>query len=115
MLKASVPTISSPFGDVRYDMASPFKPRGTFSFRAINLWLTILWAAMLPLSIVTGWWRIVAFVSVISIYANFASHLAAWRADVPIEPDARTKALLDELEKFLAHREETDITPEDVG
>ena len=81
----------------------------------LNLLLTVGWAIMLPVSIVTGLWQSVAFISVVSIYANFVSHLAAWRADVPIEPDPTTQRLFNELEKFLAHREETDIKPEDVG
>ena len=56
----------------------------TPSFRAINLFLTVAWGVMLPIAIVTGLWKSVAFISVVSIYANFVSHLAAWRADVPI-------------------------------
>lgn len=54
-------------------------------WRKINLALTCAWLAMIPLSIVTGWIYSVAFVSAISLYANVASHLAAWRADVPDE------------------------------
>ena len=34
-------------------------------------------------ALVTGWVYSVAFITVVSIYANIASHLAAWRADVP--------------------------------
>ena len=57
----------------------------------------------------------VPWVVFMSAYAIIASHLAGWRADVPIEPDQRTKLLLDQLEKFLAHEETTDIEPGDVG
>lgn len=34
---------------------------------------------MMPLAIITGWIYLVAFISVISIYANFASHFSAWQ------------------------------------
>ena len=51
--------------------------------RRANLVLAIAWAAMIPVSIVTGWIYSIAFIAAASIYANFISHLAAWRADVP--------------------------------
>jgi hypothetical protein len=54
------------------------------SWRKVNLALTVAWLLMIPLSVATGWIYSVAFVSAISLYANVASHLAAWRADVPI-------------------------------
>jgi hypothetical protein len=55
------------------------------SWRRVNLTLAILWALMVPVSLVTGWVYSVAFVSLASIYANAATHLAGWRADVPVE------------------------------
>lgn len=48
-----------------------------------QLLLTIAWVIMMPLAIATGWIYLVAFVSVVSIYANAASHWSAhlaWRA-----------------------------------
>lgn len=53
------------------------------NWRQANLLLTVVWTAMIPVAITTGWIYSVAFISVASIYANLASHLAAWRADVP--------------------------------
>lgn len=53
------------------------------TWRKANLILTVLWVGVMPLALVTGWIYSVAFVSTVSIYANAASHLAAWRADVP--------------------------------
>jgi hypothetical protein len=53
--------------------------------RRANALLTVFWLAMCPLALATGWIYSVAFVSLVSIYANAASHLAAWRADVPVE------------------------------
>lgn len=57
--------------------------RSPQAWRWINLALAITWAAMLPLSIATGWIYSVAFISAVSIYANFVSHIAGWRADEP--------------------------------
>jgi len=51
--------------------------------RRVNLLLAIAWAAMIPISVMTGWIYSIAFIAAASIYANFISHLAAWRADVP--------------------------------
>jgi hypothetical protein len=57
------------------------------SWRLTNLILTVVWLGMIPVAIATGWIYSIAFISAASIYANVASHLAAWRADVPIEDD----------------------------
>lgn len=35
---------------------------------------------MFPLSILMGWMSIVAFVSILSLYANWATHLSGWAA-----------------------------------
>lgn len=51
------------------------------SWRRANLVLSLVWAGMVPVAWVTGWLYSLAFISACSIYANAASHLAAWRAD----------------------------------
>jgi hypothetical protein len=51
------------------------------SWRRFNMWLSFLWLAAVPVAMLTGWIYSVAFISLVSIYANWASHLAAWRAD----------------------------------
>lgn len=53
------------------------------TWRRANLALAFFWAAMVPVSIATGWIYSLAFISAASIYANFATHVAGWRADVP--------------------------------
>jgi hypothetical protein len=58
-------------------------PRQWLWVRRLNLVLAILWAVMIPISVMTGWIFSIAFIAAASIYANFVSHLAAWRADVP--------------------------------
>lgn len=55
------------------------------TWRRVNFWLAVAWAVMVPVAVVTGWLYSIAFISAASIYANFASHIAAWRADVPEE------------------------------
>lgn len=57
------------------------------SWRLVNLILSVIWTAMIPISILTGWLYSLAFISAVSIYANIASHIAAWRADVPTPED----------------------------
>jgi len=52
-------------------------------WRLVNFWLMIAWLVVIPIAIWTGWIYSIAFISAASIYANVASHLAAWRADVP--------------------------------
>jgi hypothetical protein len=51
--------------------------------RKLNFLLAVGWAVMIPVAIMTGWLYSIAFISTVSIYANFISHVAAWRADVP--------------------------------
>lgn len=58
-----------------------------WNWPVINLALTFIWIAVVPLALMTGWIYSIAFISAASIYANAASHLAAWRADVPTEGD----------------------------
>ena len=58
------------------------------SWRQTNFVLMIAWLVMIPVSIFTGWIYSLAFISAASIYANVASHLAAWRADVPTDENA---------------------------
>jgi hypothetical protein len=55
-----------------------------------DLSMVFLWIFMIPLSIFTGWIYSVAFVAAISLYANVASHWAAYRA-------ARTEKRQEEL------------------
>lgn len=49
-------------------------------FRRLNGWLVLFWAAMIPISLVTGLVSLIWFVSILSLYANFATHLGAWAA-----------------------------------
>jgi hypothetical protein len=53
------------------------------SWRRLNLLLAIAWGALIPIAVAAGWIYSIAFISAASIYANVASHVAAWRADVP--------------------------------
>jgi hypothetical protein len=48
--------------------------------RRVNGWLTILWIAMIPVSIVMGWLTSIAYVSALSLWALVSGHWAAWQA-----------------------------------
>jgi hypothetical protein len=50
--------------------------------------LSIGWALMVPVAILTRLIYSVAFISFVSIYANFVSHWAARQADMP-NPEER--------------------------
>lgn len=52
-----------------------------FSWKRLDIALTAFWALMVPIAVATGWIYSLAFISAVSIYANAAAHLAAWRAD----------------------------------
>ena len=55
------------------------------SWKNVSFVLMLVWLVMIPVAVITGWLYSIAFISAASIYANVASHLAAWRADVPVE------------------------------
>jgi uncharacterized membrane protein len=48
--------------------------------RRVNGWLTVVWIAMIPVSIVMGWLTSVAYVSALSLWALVSGHWAAWQA-----------------------------------
>lgn len=58
----------------------------------------VFWIVVTVLAVLFGWIFAVAFVSVCSLYANVASDVAAWRADVNPQ--------LDRIEKRLSLIEE---------
>jgi Mg2+/Co2+ transporter CorB len=67
--------------------------------RLVNLSLAVLWAIMVPVAWMLHWFSSVPFISAASIYANFASHVAAWRSDVNPNQEQldRIEAKLDKL------------------
>jgi hypothetical protein len=65
--------------------------------RKFSLARAVFWLILLVPSFFLGWVYSVAFVSVCSLYANFASDFAAWRADENKEILGR----LDRIEKML--------------
>lgn len=50
------------------------------AMRRFHLVLTVIWAVMMPVSLWKGWVFSIAFISVISIYANFVGHFSSWQA-----------------------------------
>jgi hypothetical protein len=50
------------------------------ALKHLHGWLTIVWIAIVPISLATGWIKAIIFVSACSIYANAVGHFAAWQA-----------------------------------
>jgi uncharacterized membrane protein len=48
--------------------------------RRVNGWLTVLWVAMIPVSLATGWVSSVVYVSALSLWALVSGHWSAWQA-----------------------------------
>jgi hypothetical protein len=48
--------------------------------RRVNGWLTIFWILMIPISIVTHWISMVAYVAALSLWALVSGHWSAWQA-----------------------------------
>ena len=48
--------------------------------RRVNGWLTIVWVAMIPVSLATGWVKSVVYVSALSLWALVSGHWSAWQA-----------------------------------
>lgn len=62
--------------------------------RRVNGWLTILWIAMIPVSIMTGWIDSVRYVAALSLWALVSGHWSAWQAarvEVKQEEDQQVK------------------------
>lgn len=59
----------------------------------LHLGLTVLWALMIPVALITGWIESIVFISAISIYANFAGHFSSWQA-------ARAEQVMDESDSI---------------
>ncbi|MCW3069073.1 MAG: hypothetical protein JWL67_1698 [Solirubrobacterales bacterium] len=69
-------------------------------------WLTMLWLAMIPVSLVTGWVKSVTFVSALSLWALVASHGAWWAAASVECRQARENVAGDVVKKLV---EKTDL------
>lgn len=49
------------------------------NLRRVHGTMTLLWLAMVPITLIMGWIESVAFIAAASIYANAAAHAAAWQ------------------------------------
>lgn len=50
------------------------------TLRRVHGWLTVVWIAMIPISIAAGWLTSVAYVSALSLWALVSGHWSAWQA-----------------------------------
>jgi hypothetical protein len=83
--------------------------------RRVNGWLTLVWIAMIPISLATGWVTSVTYVSALSLWALVSGHWSAWQAarvEVNQQADEQRRAeqdvAEDVVEKLVA---ETDVSP----
>jgi hypothetical protein len=67
--------------------------------KLLNLLAALVWLAIVPIAWVLQWFNSVPFISGASIYANFASHIAAYRSDANPNQEQldRIEAKLDRL------------------
>lgn len=64
--------------------------RGKVPWAHVNLIAAVLWAIQLPIVVYLYWFHrsvwtemAILYLALVSIYANFATHIAGWRADKP--------------------------------
>jgi len=61
----------------------------TKGMRLVHGVLTLAWAVMMPIALLSGLKNSLPFIVLISLWANFASHWAAWQASrVEVKQDA---------------------------
>jgi aryl-alcohol dehydrogenase-like predicted oxidoreductase len=72
--------------------------------RILNLLAAIAWLAIVPIAWLLNWLSSTTFISGASIYANFASHIAAWRADVDENKDQLDR-IEEKLDRLLKEKE----------
>jgi hypothetical protein len=53
--------------------------RSTTFWRKLHGWLTIFWAVMLPISILTGLKNSLPYLVGLSVYALMGTHFSAWQ------------------------------------
>src|SRR3954469_10426862 len=83
--------------------------------RRVNGWLTLLWVAMIPISIAAGWLNSVVYVSALSLWALVSGHWSAWQAarvEGAQQAEAKAKAEQDVPGEVVAQLiEKTTIDP----
>jgi hypothetical protein len=73
-------------------------------------WLTMLWLAMIPVSLVTGWVKSVTFVSALSLWALVASH-GAWWAAASVECRQAQENVAGDVVKKLVEKTDLEESP----
>jgi hypothetical protein len=73
-------------------------------------WLTVLWVAMIPLSLLTGWVKSVTFVSALSLWALVASH-GAWWAAASVECRQAEEDLASDVVEKIVETTDVEDTP----
>jgi hypothetical protein len=88
---------------------------GPTLIRRVHGWLTVLWIAMIPVSIWLGWLHSVAYVSCLSLWALVSGHWSAWQASrVEVEQQrVAAEAAENPIEEKVVDRimQETEVRP----
>lgn len=90
-----------PFAVMGNQISDPIK------WRRLNGWLVVFWTGMFVVSIAMNLLSIVAFISVLSLYANWATHLGVWAA-------SRAEAKQVDAEAAIVNAQKADITADEV-
>lgn len=72
--------------------------------------LTLFWAAMIPISFLTGWVRSVSYVSALSLWALVASH-GAWWAAASVEARQLTETIPEDTVALVLDRTDLNESP----
>jgi hypothetical protein len=74
---------------------------GEDSVRRLSLARWVFWVSVAPVAFFLGWVYTVWFVALCSLYANWGTDFAAWRADSNKKLYARLDTLEDKLDEIL--------------
>jgi hypothetical protein len=75
--------------------------------------LTVLWVAMIPISLYMGWVKSVTFVSALSLWALVASH-GAWWAAASVETKQAEEDVAGEVVQQMVDRTDVKGTVDDA-
>ena len=59
--------------------------------KAFHGWLTVVWGALIPITIFTGLKTSIFWIALMSVWANFVGHFSSWQATrVEVRQDETT-------------------------
>lgn len=68
--------------------------------KAFHGWSTVVWAILIPLTVVTGLKESITWIAMMSVWANFVGHFSSWQATrVEVKQDDDIKEQAEELKE----------------